>query len=164
MNPTTSSTHAPRTCGACTACCVHLPIPAGHVGPGAKPAGVACSRLGSGGCRFYQSRPAACAGFHCAWLKEPLWPDRWRPDASGALCLLEWVGDEFYAAAVYEIEAGAFGRAETEEIIATLRETTALVVTIDRLQRRHALAGQGPLQSTTVRLRNRPQPTVSRAA
>ncbi len=96
-----------RACGGCSACCVVLPIPAGEVGPGPKAAGAPCPHLCVAGCAIYASRPALCAKFRCAWLADPSWPETWRPDRSGLLCLREKLEGGVPAAVVYEIVPGA---------------------------------------------------------
>lgn len=131
-----------RTCLPCAACCVRLPIPAGAVGPEAKPAGVRCPRLGPAGCAAYAVRPGLCADFRCAWLADASWPEAWRPDCSGLLCLRERVGGSLPAAAVYELYPGALLRREGARIVEELRKSTAVLVTIDVRARRRRLVGR----------------------
>jgi len=127
-----------RHCGACTACCTHLPMPEGVVIPGAKPAGVACPYVEALGCRNYARRPRICAEFHCAWLRDTTWPGSWRPDRSGLLCLRETLEEDLPAAAVYEILPGALERPGAAAILDVLRECTDMTVVIEygRQQRR----------------------------
>jgi hypothetical protein len=131
-----------RHCGRCTACCTHLPIPAGVVGPGTKPAGVACPHLSGGGCRIYALRPAVCVAFRCAWLADGGWPDAWRPDQSGLFCLRERLGNGLPAAVAYEIQPGALDHQTAAAILAELQRTTAVVVAIDVHERRQRLVGR----------------------
>jgi hypothetical protein len=140
-----SSTTSPatgRSCGPCTACCTHLPIPAEIVGPRSKAAGTPCPYVGRYGCRVYARRPRVCADFTCAWLKNTDWPEPWRPDRSGVMCLSEQIDTHLFASAVYEIRPGALQTPSAAEIIGQLRRTTAAVVLIssDR-QTRHCLLG-----------------------
>jgi len=96
----TSEAPATRNCGSCTACCIHLPIPAGEVGQGAKPAGMACLHLSRRGCAIYEQRPQLCANFGCVWHQDEIWPASWRPDQSGLLCLREQIQPDLPAALV----------------------------------------------------------------
>ena len=132
---------SPRACHACTACCVQLPIPAGHVGTDCKPAGVECPSMHDCGCGIYASRPTICRDFRCAWLADPSWPDAWRPDLSGLLCLREPIANEHPAAAVYELRPDALVVAPAVEILAELQRTTTAVVLIDCGKNRRRLPG-----------------------
>jgi hypothetical protein len=129
-----------RECGSCRVCCVQLPIPAGVVAADAKPAKVACGCLCSAGCNVYANRPRLCADFQCAWLSGRSWPDAWRPDHSGLLCLRERVRGQPMAA-VYEVLPDALHRARTSAILVELQRTTTIVVVIDSEGRRHGLMG-----------------------
>ena len=130
-----------RCCGACTACCTHLPIPAGVVSPAAKPAGILCPSASTGGCRVYSKRPQMCADFHCAWLSDAAWCEAWRPDRCGLLCLRADIGENVPAAALYEIRPLALKQPVAAEILAELQSTTIVVAVVDSEQRRHRLPG-----------------------
>jgi len=125
-----------RRCGACTACCVHLPIPAGLVGPGSKPAGIPCPQVCGSGCRIYSQRPGFCADFSCAWFDAGSWLDAWRPDRSGLLGLRERIDGGLTAAVLYEIRPGALEEPLAVEILGELRRATTLVITVDARQHR----------------------------
>lgn len=72
-----------RECGECTACCHHIPI---NQDDFVKLANVRCVHLSDGGgCSIYETRPATCAGWYCAWRYLPGLGDNWRPDNSGVL-------------------------------------------------------------------------------
>ncbi|MBN2476218.1 MAG: hypothetical protein JXB62_16515 [Pirellulales bacterium] len=147
--------HGVRTCRPCLACCVHLPIPPGMIGPGEKPAGIRCTHLGARGCRIYNRRPTMCANFRCAWLNNASWPETWRPDRSGLLCLREPIAGRV-AAAVYEICLGALQKPAATEILDALQRTTDVVAVVDARQRRWCLPGR---QAET-----KPDSTVAAAA
>lgn len=131
----------PHDCGDCHACCIHLPIPAGEVCPNAKLAGAACPHVTAHGCRNYEGRPGICRQFRCAWLAEPRWPLAWRPDQSGLLCLCEQIADGISAALVYEIQPDAIMRPTTEAILASLKDSTAVVALVNLQQQRCLLHG-----------------------
>jgi hypothetical protein len=65
-----------RNCGDCSLCCKLI-----RVDTFAKEPGIWCTHCapGSGGCRIYDSRPAECRDFHCAWLASPALGEEWRP-------------------------------------------------------------------------------------
>ena len=65
-----------RSCGDCSLCCKLIRVDAF-----AKPPGVWCPHCapGGGGCRIYDSRPAECRDFYCAWLASPTLGEEWRP-------------------------------------------------------------------------------------
>lgn len=130
-----------RHCGPCHACCVHLPIPAGEVCLNAKPAGVMCPNLSDHGCQAYSSRPETCRQFQCVWLAEPSWPDAWRPENSGLLCLREEIENEVSAALVYEIARDALASPTAEAILASLTESTAVVAVVNLQRQRRLLRG-----------------------
>ncbi len=109
-----------RHCGACTACCVYLPLAEGVLGPQPKPAGVPCRHVGPLGCRRHQRRPTWCAKFRCAWLIEPAWPAQWRPDRSGLLCVPEDLEHPAGRIRVYEIRPGAFDEPTGAQLLAAL--------------------------------------------
>ena len=99
-----------HTCGNCHACCINLPIPAGEVSMNIKPPGVRCPHLAENGCQVYSSRPQMCSQFSCTWLAESSWPEAWRPEQSGLLCLQEDIDNGVSAALVYEIAPKALER------------------------------------------------------
>lgn len=87
----------PRPCDGCTACCVVLDVPDLR-----KPAHIACSKLGAGGCTIYADRPPICEGFLCLWaVGDPLLPDQARPDRSG---LLAFPGHSVGGLAIFVVE------------------------------------------------------------
>ena len=46
-----------------------------------KPPVTWCSHCSVGkGCAIYSARPASCAAFACAWLKEERWGPEWKPE------------------------------------------------------------------------------------
>lgn len=139
--PFSRSAISGRLCGTCTSCCVHLPIPAGQVSPGDKPAGIACAHLCQAGCRIYSQRPQTCADFACAWLDDAQWPDAWRPDRSGLLCLTAHLNGTVPAALVYEIRPDALASRDARDILAQLEVTSAVVVVVDSEKRRQRIAG-----------------------
>jgi|GEM_PF-981841 len=94
---------AGRACQGCTVCCVWLPIPAGYVSQSEKPEKLPCPWLKKSGCRIYSRRPSMCRQFACTWLKHHHWPDEWRPDRSGLLCLTEPIASSVSGSAVYEL-------------------------------------------------------------
>jgi hypothetical protein len=134
----TTQVHA---CGNCAACCTHLLIPAGDVGPGAKPAGVRCVNLTSAGCRIYGCRPETCVKFSCAWLGDTEWPESWRPERSELLCLRAEIEKDRPAAAIYELEPDALQSSIAADILSELKRTTTVVAVIDAQQERRKLQG-----------------------
>jgi hypothetical protein len=130
-----------RACGACNACCTHLSIPAGDVGPGLKPAGVACLNVTPAGCRIYGRRPKTCVDFACAWLTDIGWPAEWRPDRSGLFCLRAEIEPGMPAAAVYEIRPNALQIPVAAEILTELKSTTMVIAIINAQQERKKLLG-----------------------
>ena len=133
-----TQTHA---CGACSACCTHLSIPAGDVGPGMKPAGLPCPNLTAAGCRIYGRRPKTCVDFACAWLDDTDWPESWRPDHSGLFCLKAEIEPGTPAAAVYEIRPDALQTPVAAEIFTELKRTTMVIAIINAQQEREKLSG-----------------------
>src|SRR5712671_5304836 len=57
-----------RGCGECSLCCKLIRVDAL-----AKAPGTWCAHCapGSGGCKIYESRPAECRDFYCAWMVSP---------------------------------------------------------------------------------------------
>lgn len=119
-----------RTCQGCTACCVWLPIPAGHVCRQEKPPGVACPRLKENGCGIYAQRPLICHQFACTWLKCCDWPDPWRPDRSGLLCLTESVFSTGSGSAVYELLPGQLSSGVGRKILEAIATFSNFVICI----------------------------------
>lgn len=115
-----------RHCGACTACCIYIPIAEGVLGPEPKPAGVPCRHVGPLGCRRHQRRPAWCAKFRCWWLGEPAWPAAWRPDKSGLLCVPEDLQRRSGRVRVYEIRPGALEGPMANALLAALELCAAV--------------------------------------
>jgi hypothetical protein len=73
---------APRSCGDCNACCEAPPIHDGHF---RKPRGVLCREWRQGTrCGIYQTRPAACQDYLCAYLRGDF-EEGDRPDKTGVL-------------------------------------------------------------------------------
>ncbi len=69
---------ADRSCGSCSMCCKLMGISELDKAPG-----VWCPNFKrGGGCAIYHDRPTECRTFECEWLREPRWPDDWRPDRS----------------------------------------------------------------------------------
>lgn len=79
-----------RTCGTCTLCCTVMAIDKPEI---QKEAGVTCRHC-SGGCTIYETRPALCREYHCAWRQLPILDDSWRPDLSGVFVELEVIDDQ----------------------------------------------------------------------
>jgi hypothetical protein len=65
-----------RACGECSLCCKLIRVDAF-----AKAPGTWCAHCapGSGGCTIYDSRPAECRDFYCAWMVSPSLGEEWRP-------------------------------------------------------------------------------------
>ncbi|ATN35474.1 hypothetical protein ACO34A_16855 [Rhizobium sp. ACO-34A] len=64
-----------RACGSCTLCC-YLP----DIDELDKPANTFCRHCIVGnGCSSYETRPATCRDFLCAWMSNPLLDDAWEP-------------------------------------------------------------------------------------
>lgn len=78
-----------RDCGDCTACCTHLTVNSPDF---AKPAGIACSHLTPGGCGIHAVRPHICRTWFCVWRRRADLSDAARPDRSGLLVSLNFVG------------------------------------------------------------------------
>lgn len=131
-----------RHCGACTACCVHLTIPAGLPGVGHKPSGTPCPHAGALGCRIHARRPRICADLACGWLRNALWPPTWRPDRSGLLCLEETLPSDASTVTVIEIQSGALLKAEAAEIVRHLLQSTVSVSIVNGQGQRESLLGR----------------------
>ncbi len=109
-------------CGECTACCDILGIQ--ELG---KPYYARCAHLGSN-CTIYETRPAACRCYRCAWHLGLLGdrPD-WRPDKLGLLIELnsEGVGTRIN---VFEVQPGALAVNESRltHLLTRLRSNRAV--------------------------------------
>lgn len=67
-----------RSCGSCSLCCKLMGISELDKAPGQW-----CPKFKRGvGCGIYLDRPTECRTFECEWLREPRWPDEWRPEKS----------------------------------------------------------------------------------
>ena len=97
--------HTARSCGACSACCTLLEVPALE-----KPASEPCPYLAGSGCGRYSTRPEACQKFHCVWLLGPSWlHDDDRPDLLGVLVKMHvWSTPERPGWECWELRPGAF--------------------------------------------------------
>lgn len=102
-----------RSCGGCTACCFTHEIPIIR-----KPIGSWCTHCTISGCTIYDTKPAACTNYRCAWLKG-VGTDADRPDRVNAVFDLvvrnPRLGPE--ALEVLEIVEGASTRAGLQAII-----------------------------------------------
>src|SRR5260370_30581721 len=64
-----------RACGECSLCCKLIRVDAF-----AKAPGIWCAHCAPGsGCTIYDSRPAECRDFYCAWMVSPNLREEWRP-------------------------------------------------------------------------------------
>lgn len=73
---------AGRSCGSCIACCVTPRIDSASFN---KPANSLCPHCTGTACAIYQTRPAPCRSFFCAWRQSEQMDDSWRPDRSGVI-------------------------------------------------------------------------------
>ncbi len=66
-----------RGCGECSLCCKLIRVDAFE-----KAAGAWCAHCapGRGRCLIYDTRPAECRDFRCAWLVSPSLGEEWRPN------------------------------------------------------------------------------------
>lgn len=80
-----------RSCGACTACCTVMAIDKPDI---QKQAGVRCRHCTGVACAIYETRPALCQDYHCAWRQLPILDDTWRPDRSGVFTEIEVIDGE----------------------------------------------------------------------
>ncbi len=74
-----------RECGACTACCFEITIDDPTL---AKPPRTLCTHCTAQGCAIYETRPADCRSWYCAWRRMADLPDHLNPDRSGLLVAL----------------------------------------------------------------------------
>ena len=75
-----------RPCGECTVCCV---VPLIDTPEFKKPEGQACPNCTGAGCAVYDSRPAVCRTFNCAWKRIATMPPETRPDRLGVMFTVE---------------------------------------------------------------------------
>jgi hypothetical protein len=80
---------AGRDCGGCTVCCVLPNIDKPEI---QKQSGARCIHCAATGCAIYDSRPAVCRAWYCAWRTVDIFGDDWRPDKSGVMPLIETEG------------------------------------------------------------------------
>lgn len=74
-----------RSCGTCTMCCKLLDIDVLE-----KPRGVWCRHCNpKSGCMAYETRPQACRGFYCGYLRLPDLDERWKPSKARFLINFE---------------------------------------------------------------------------
>jgi hypothetical protein len=74
-----------RRCGDCSLCCKLIRVDAFE-----KPPGTWCTHCAPGrGCKVYDSRPAECSDFYCAWLVSPTLGEEWRPNRSRLVLRVE---------------------------------------------------------------------------
>lgn len=98
-----------RPCGTCYACCV-----AGGVAELKKYPNQACRHLDGANpqarCSIYETRPAACVKYSCAW-RIGLGPDDFRPDKSGLLIAyyLSELNDSMIAATIVVLDSAKAG-------------------------------------------------------
>ena len=90
-----------RKCGGCAECCTAMRIEQLD-----KPAGESCPSLRkhSRCCTIYETRPAECAAFECAWLAGLL-PSSERPDRTGVV-----VSQQDTGIVIHETEPGGATR------------------------------------------------------
>ncbi len=108
-----------RVCGGCTLCCKLF-----AVGALDKLAGVWCAHATKGqGCGIYETRPASCREFACAWL-QGAFRETERPDRIHGVAVPTTSGDGL----VVHEDPGYEGVAR-----AALRDTIAAVVDMGRI-------------------------------
>lgn len=110
---------------------MHLPVERIPFCSLPKPANIACPHLGPAGCRHYDIRGPVCEKFRCVWLADTSWPEVWRPDRIGLLCLRENLDGVGPAALVYETQPGALESREATLLLDELRHTTVFFTTVD---------------------------------
>ncbi len=76
-----------RDCETCTVCCSALAIDHPEI---QKHARIVCKNCHGTGCTIYDSRPAPCRIFNCAWRIWPEFNPLARPDRTGVLPLIEF--------------------------------------------------------------------------
>ena len=75
-----------RACGTCVACCKVLNINEPDL---FKPADQLCMHCNGKGCGIYDSRPAICRTWNCAWRRIASMPIETRPDKLGVVFTLD---------------------------------------------------------------------------
>ncbi len=78
-----------RECGDCTVCCTAPTINKPEI---QKLSGATCRHCTGRGCAIYDSRPAVCRSFYCAWRTVDIFSADWRPDRSGVMPYVETEG------------------------------------------------------------------------
>lgn len=140
----------PRTCGACTACCVVHGVVALQ-----KPERHACEHLGAGGCAIYARRPGECAEYSCLWLSDGVGEEDDRPDALGVILDHPTLVREhphyreIPVVCAKEVWAGAFSAPRAAQVIGRL--AAALVVRLTDAHGRTRVSGPRHLVEELVR-------------
>lgn len=82
-----------KTCGTCTECCSGA-LTVDVYGQVASP-GVPCRfRVEKVGCSIYKDRPVEpCSTYRCLWLADPDFPDHLKPEHSGGIFDIRWIGN-----------------------------------------------------------------------
>jgi hypothetical protein len=117
--------HDDRPCGDCIACCVLPLIDAPEL---KKPEGVACPHCTGQGCAAYETRPAVCRTFNCAWKRISSMPIETRPDRLGVMFTLERhlpprnVFEHLYFVGVATGDPGALQSSAAQDVIRMLSE------------------------------------------
>ncbi len=74
-----------NSCGDCTVCCHSLKVVELE-----KPAGIYCLHCLPGkGCGIYETRFETCRTFLCGYRQVPQLDEKWRPDRSGILMMMQ---------------------------------------------------------------------------
>ncbi|MDX1493825.1 MAG: hypothetical protein R3253_07200, partial [Longimicrobiales bacterium] len=121
-------TNPERKCGPCSACCGVMAV---H--ELSKSQYTECEHVCANGCGIYAQRPTSCRTFECQWLRGLLEVDgsfdpALRPDVCGVIFDYQpgtTFGDVY---TVWEVEAGAAGKAPALEIVRGLAERFLVVV------------------------------------
>jgi hypothetical protein len=102
-----------RDCGKCTVCCTHFAIDEPDF---QKMPGTTCGHCRTGhGCQIYERRPDSCSGFFCGWRVFRELDDKWRPDKSGVILLIQMTGH--FVPAGYQTPAFQFLIYERRDIV-----------------------------------------------
>lgn len=118
-----------RSCGACHACCVVLPIRAAGWEKGE---GERCRHLDADNrCGVYGERPSPCRAFQCLWLAGRLpFETQWRPDRLGlVLTGMEIEGSHLLYA--YEVWKGAATSHQPAVSLLSALTSDQVVVVVD---------------------------------
>jgi len=97
-------------------------------------------------------RPRLCANFRCAWHRNQSWPQSWRPDRSGLLCLSEEIRQGLPAALIYEIRKAALEAPPAAAIIEQLKRNTVVIAVVDTRKRRHRIMGNLRIDTVQPRI------------